>query len=418
LIIPAVKVNYSLDIDCSTSNNFILSPSDDRDVGVWLGDIDDRPWSSRGWTFQGMWLQIKTSLSLKSKADHVLNLAKERSLSTRLLYFCSRKLYFECRGCTQSEESEPIKFREHELWPRNEDWMKSAIDSTSQQAASPFKIKMYKFWTDAVTKYTRRQLTKEFDKLPAIQSIAAEMSTTIEDTYVAFAGMWKGNLKRDLLWQVRDGPTSISAKYRAPSWSWASLDAKIYWHQGFGDLKLSQSTVSPAPFDVLDIADIDVTTGESHALKIKARIKLLAFIMETYHDERWVKGVRITFPYDLFIPTSKLAQHGQHMPSPSKLTIGEKDTAVEQGYFSKFAEGRLDLDDRDGLTGSQRSLVYLHVDHLSSPSGLILESIDNRKDTWKRVGIATVFLFDPYVTGLLFGPGFTGNEVPVEIAIV
>jgi hypothetical protein len=241
------------------------------------------------------------------------------------------------------------------------------------------------------------------------------MATAVNDAYVSFAGMWRGHINHDLLWHVQDGPRSKPTNYRAPSWSWASLDARIGWTEGPVHPKPSHSSVYPASFEVLDIADVSVGVTESHFLKVKAYLKSLAFITECDNDERWVYGSRGTFPYDLFIPTTIPAQPGALRRSGSVLSPQERQTAIEQGYFAKFAEGSLDLDDKDGSTSSQREFAYLHVNHTSRPSGLILEAVNRLEGVWKRVGAATVFSMQ---SDFFLEPCFTEDELPVEIFIV
>lgn len=392
--IPAVKVDYSLDTDSSTSNSFILSAFDDAEAGAWVGDIEGSLWNRRGWTCQ------------------------ERKLSTRMLHFCKNKLYFECRACLRSEENEPLNdSRQFQLWPRNEDWMQKSTDSVSPDADSMLKGKMYKLWTKGVTEYTQRLLTKDSDKLPAIQSIAAEMSTTISDIYIPSAGMWEGNLQHDLLWQVIDGPTYTPIKYRAPTWSWASLDARILWKELHVHPKKSHSSLSRASFEVLEIADLDFEDTPRAFLKVKACLKPLAFMIECGYEDRWVFGSRGVFPYDIFISTSSPAQPDppEFSTPPWPLSLTDRDTAIEQGQFTKFAEGHLDLDDKDGLTSSRRTLYYMHIDNACRPSGLILESVEDVDGMWKRVGVAAVFT---EWSDLFLEPCFGENEGPVEFTII
>lgn len=292
--------------------------------------------------------------------------------------------------------------------------METSEGSESGNSHSPLKSPMYKIWTSTVIEYTRRSLTKDSDKLPAIQSIAAEMASAINDTYITFAGMWRSHINHDLMWQVQDGPTSVPRTYRAPSWSWASIDARIGWTDGPVKPKPSHSSVMMASFDVLDIADGSVGVSESQFIKVKANLKPLAFITECENDERWVYGSRGTFPYDLFIPNPNSAQHIVTRHSDSVLPFKERRVAIEQGHFAKFAEGSLDLDDKDGLTLSQREFAYLHVHYKSRPSGLILESLSHGEGAWKRVGVATVFSMQ---SDLFLEPAFLEDELPVEISI-
>ena len=82
-------------------------------------------------------------------------------------------------------------------------------------------------WTEIVQRYSRCDLTFGSDKLIAISGIAKRMGLRMgfdKDDY--FAGMWRQDLLRQLLWYSFD-PGARSEKYRAPSWSWASIDADL-----------------------------------------------------------------------------------------------------------------------------------------------------------------------------------------------
>jgi hypothetical protein len=82
-----------------------------------------------------------------------------------------------------------------------------------------------------VEDYSRRQLTKSDDKLPALRGLARVMEARTGERYVA--GLWASHLLCGILWH-RGTDTDGEAQwlravemYRAPSWSWASLDWSI-----------------------------------------------------------------------------------------------------------------------------------------------------------------------------------------------
>ncbi|KAH6688442.1 heterokaryon incompatibility protein-domain-containing protein [Plectosphaerella plurivora] len=89
---------------------------------------------------------------------------------------------------------------------------------------------LYRLWFRVVSDFTRRSLTFESDRLPAISALAERLSAiTKDDTYIA--GIWKNELLRGLEWQIygggpmRKGITrALPSEARAPSWSWASLE--------------------------------------------------------------------------------------------------------------------------------------------------------------------------------------------------
>lgn len=375
------------------TREMVLCAPDASGAGNWLSDIEGSPWNKRGWTLQ------------------------ERSVSTRMLHFCKTKLYFECRGCVRSEENEPFGRympRVFEMWPRGEDKKPKDLLPQYPDIKSQRRGDLHKRWIRAVTEYSRRRLTKETDKLLAIQVLAAEISTTVDDIYIPYAGMWERQLHRDLLWQVLGRPRSLQDKYLAPSWSWVSVDAGIKWEAGSIPITPSNSSLPSNSFSVLNIASHVKTSQPSrHFLKVRAFLKPIAFPLECDIGDRWVNVSRFTFPFDLFISNRSLHTK-EHETSISTLSIAERQMAIDEGRFIKFAEGRLDLDDTDDLTKSQRPIFYLHVDH-AQPSGLILEPVTDTKRLWKRVGVATVFASNK---DLFIDPCFAESEQQAEVTII
>jgi hypothetical protein len=84
-------------------------------------------------------------------------------------------------------------------------------------------------WRDIVREYSRRKLTFAQDKLPALAGVASKLAERTGYTYVA--GLWLEDLlPTGLLW-FRDFATTplTRPQYRAPSWSWASIDSHVTW---------------------------------------------------------------------------------------------------------------------------------------------------------------------------------------------
>jgi hypothetical protein len=94
-------------------------------------------------------------------------------------------------------------------------------------------------WQCIVTDYCAKTITNPSDKLPAIGGLAKAFHDLRPDNSY-LAGLWTESLLDDLLWVhkninylnqqsaveiVRKKPT----KYRAPSWSWASVDGGVRW---------------------------------------------------------------------------------------------------------------------------------------------------------------------------------------------
>jgi len=88
---------------------------------------------------------------------------------------------------------------------------------------------MYESWEQVVFYYSERSLTYPSDKLPAMSGVASFFSSQLPgDKYLA--GLWESRLLEELCWHISNFdkvPSSRPLEYRAPSWSWASIDGQI-----------------------------------------------------------------------------------------------------------------------------------------------------------------------------------------------
>jgi hypothetical protein len=85
----------------------------------------------------------------------------------------------------------------------------------------------FKGWTRLVEDYSQRHLARQRDKLPALSGIAQLYQEKHKDKYLA--GLWLSHLLEHLCWCVPNGAIESSRPsiYRAPTWSWASIDGKV-----------------------------------------------------------------------------------------------------------------------------------------------------------------------------------------------
>lgn len=89
-------------------------------------------------------------------------------------------------------------------------------------------------------------MAKEMDKLPAIAGLAHRFSQSLPNAGYA-AGLWLTDLPQALLWrstypEKRNRYDAFEprrpAEYRAPTWSWASLDGRITYNSQYLDASL------------------------------------------------------------------------------------------------------------------------------------------------------------------------------------
>lgn len=83
----------------------------------------------------------------------------------------------------------------------------------------------YRYWRRIlVPEYTRRGISKDEDRLVALQAIAGDIHSQIRDEYCA--GLWRNDLLRQLCWKSQSDKNMPAVK-QSPSWSWLSIRGPI-----------------------------------------------------------------------------------------------------------------------------------------------------------------------------------------------
>jgi Heterokaryon incompatibility protein (HET) len=162
---------------------------------------------------------------------------QEQRRAVRLLRYSATELQWDCR--TKSTcECESVHLKGFDLDIIYGRYCVPEVDSSSEM--------LFHNWQTMLQPYTRRRLTRKSDILPAISGIAAHVHEKTSSCYLA--GLWKDNLPSDLLWKVsatlRDGIRTFSGDifgfsllrtmptYRAPTFSWASIDSEVEKSRG------------------------------------------------------------------------------------------------------------------------------------------------------------------------------------------
>lgn len=172
---------------------------------------------------------LRTHVLLHSPLDKRGWIFQERFLAPRVLHFCQDQLFWECREHTVCEtfpQELPLvclyytsAFLKSEA--KNRQRIAQQLDGNSIGETNWEDL-----WTTLVRTYSPRNLSVPGDKLVALSGVAKHVMPYIKDAYVA--GMWCRNLEKFLMWHVT-GPKPRPPSYRAPSWSWASVDGLIQY---------------------------------------------------------------------------------------------------------------------------------------------------------------------------------------------
>lgn len=108
-------------------------------------------------------------------------------------------------------------------FPPDEENVNSVRGEPHALALQPKRLK--RRWHDLVTAYSTRSMYDETDKLPAIAGIVQQIQPD-GDPQAYLAGLWRSQVADDLMWCLPQYGTKPT-QWRAPSWSWASLNGLV-----------------------------------------------------------------------------------------------------------------------------------------------------------------------------------------------
>lgn len=193
------------------------------DPYFWWAEVTNTVLLSRGWVFQ------------------------ERYLAPRVLHFGANQLLWECTTMDACE-AYPRGLPDYVKSVGHTDLKRLKLDDTVISSTGPPKLSTaprvpevpdasLQIWCDLVQAYTRTNLTKQSDKLIAFSGVAELVKKLYHeaetprpnDSYVA--GIFERHLIPMLEWHTRrfPGATSRHRDYRAPTWSWASIDGRAWY---------------------------------------------------------------------------------------------------------------------------------------------------------------------------------------------
>lgn len=161
---------------------------------------------------------------------------QERILAPRALVYASHTLQYLCqRGLKNIGGSFiPSKVNCVERLPREFFGSGLHVPGSDIKILSPDKMRAITMvWYHVVSDYTSRGLTVSSDKLNAISGVAEEFKRILKCEYIS--GMWEHHLIGDLLWTRMDDPLPRPEEFRAPSWSWPSIEGMVGHPAGYVD---------------------------------------------------------------------------------------------------------------------------------------------------------------------------------------
>ena len=251
-----------------------FTPEELRWCGIFVPSLDfsdsreNQPLTSRGWVLQ------------------------ERLLSPRTLHFQIDRIAWECQEAIRNEyfpsglpcdcDSDPFPTGVFNISPEVEDKQPHPTNSESKEViptarAVPSPACIMQYW-NLVEDYTKRELSfPAKDKLVAFSAVAKLFGPAFGNSYMA--GIFRQDMPRSLLWT--GSGTRRQEQWRAPSWSWASVD-------GIVNLK-SWATTSKNRKELAEVEDVNtelVDLSNCYGQVTSARLHIRGVVLPWCIEQR------------------------------------------------------------------------------------------------------------------------------------
>jgi len=230
------------------------------DFNHWDHEVQYGPLHRRGWVYQ------------------------ETLLAPRVLFFGAKQVLWECLTMPNSEFHSLIDDRHPEGGVKRN--LQELLEAGGDSRKEPMPLSLVTSWMDSVETYSGCVFTRPSDKLFAFSGIAKLFQGYTKDVYIA--GMWKSRLPEMMGWYVVAPRPAPSSAYRAPSWSWASIDGpvrEISWQEGKNVTQVLDVQFTPGSDPTVDVSDAYV--------RLKAKSALIAFKTTKSANSQGISAVTI-----------------------------------------------------------------------------------------------------------------------------
>lgn len=312
-----------------------------RDPAFPVEQLMETPLDKRGWVLQ------------------------ERILPPRVVYYGAQQIYWECRQVHLRQDG---KYEERGRTRSSNTILKRAQDTYTAfksvfggfygpsqpewtEKQMELAVRMLQ-WSHVVQEFSRRNLSFDSDKLPAIAGIAKAFARSTGYSYVA--GLWREDIVPGLLWYRRTGDKGPLISQKLPSWTWARFNGEVTFWNG-RDLMM----VSDYSCDFMDISYTPSGRLGPYGEVSDARLKLhgIMIVVQCKKDEN---GIRL-----------------YHFEGKE---IGYANLDVDD---FKFEDRRL-------------SCLLLQGNKNGVSAGLLIDSVGGQHDTYKRVGYSNINCDGPW----------------------
>lgn len=324
---------------------------------------------------------------------------QERYLSKRTLSFLRYQIMFECEVSRCYEGGQTVTdaaagYSVERLLPTDVPNLEGLLPPGSLPTRS------YDRWYEMISAYSLRNLTFANDKLPALSGLASRLFKQTGSKY--HAGIWEEDFFTGLLWYTPLPNQCTRHPWRAPSWSWASVDGTLRFPIDEAETSLDMfshtlgSILLPSVcIHSVSVKSADIDTFGQALGQVKGGILDIEAVMMPVNgpkrfpmDDALCLDLSTTFFFDG--DRSSQAEEDQaklwasypeaYMWLPTRLAVFIKETNTARVFKAKSAKG---WDVNSTWQNIEQSMYC----------GIVIEVVQSahqgQEETWKRIGVFT-----------------------------
>jgi hypothetical protein len=315
---------------------------------------------------------------------------QERLLSTRVVHFGPQEIAWECKsiavcqcGKYEADYLQMTSFNEYNSTPSRY----PKLFHEHGMLAKDISFKRGR-WRQIIEEYTKLDLTKRSDRLPALAGLARQFHDNGMQEY-AF-GLWKCCLPQDLLWKVikykpfmdfdswiylddrlpqgTEGlQTELTRKENIPTWSWARLDRPTYFEKG--------------TYNEFNVAEYSTSTCTNTEINSKG-----SPMEENTFDPLGMSTAHEIYLTSMLFPASQRETRRENHPTTQEIIL--KDPTVHVAF-----NGGLDLDYDFRASGPDQVDVDrtvfclpLVIENDVAKSLVLVKKEDREDGVYRRIG--------------------------------
>jgi hypothetical protein len=216
---------------------------------------------------QSVVLDICTPSFFHSVSSSPLNargwVMQERALSRRIIHFTEHGMFWECSQAKLHEHFGDVDPNSERAPCHTKETLLSVARARSSKHLCPVE------WFHFVSQYSTAGFTDPQDRLIALSSVAKAAQPMLGG-YAYYAGLWRNDLVRGLMWYCRAPSTDLRLRPTslAPTWSWASVEGSINF------IALGLETFAHELVEVLDVQTAPVVAENRFGNLSHGRLKL------------------------------------------------------------------------------------------------------------------------------------------------